>query len=368
VRILYLTDRLGSRGGADYHLLQLIAAAVDAGHRVTVACGRRDPELRLRPEIEVARIRGLATPVESRARLDDLDRLLEQTEVVHVQNVMNPHVLRVSAATGRAVVTVQDHRVFCPSMGKTLPDRRRCSTPMGEAVCSACLPETEYLMRTLELTRQRRDALHGARLIVLSRYMAAELEEVGLPGAEVIPPWIAPGAEAPERGTAFLLAGRLVSHKGVLDAWRAWRASGTEVQLRVAGTGRLEPELGGAELLGWLDASALRVELRRARALLFPTYWQEPFGILGLQSLAEATPVIVAESGGSSEWSGAGCIRVPAGDVTAMAEAIDSLDRNPDEAMRLGQEGREAVTAGFARAILEPRLLAVYEELRRTGS
>jgi glycosyltransferase involved in cell wall biosynthesis len=364
VHILYLTDRLGLRGGADHHLLQTIDAAVTAGHEVTVACGRRDPDLGLRPEISVVRIRGLATAVESRARLDGLDGLLERAEVVHVQNVMNPHVLRVSAATGRAVATVQDHRVFCPAMGKTLPDRTRCQNPMGEAVCCSCLLEPEYLARTLELTRQRRDALRGARLIVLSAYMAAELEEVGLPGAEVISPWIAPGTEAPEQGAAFLLAGRLVSHKGVLDAWRAWRSSGTETPLRVAGAGRLETELEGADLLGWLGETDLKAELRGARALLFPTYWQEPFGILGPQALAEATPVIVAESGGSSEWSGAGCIRVPAGDVSAMAEAIASLDQCPDEAIRLGQEGREAVTAGFSRADLEARLLAVYDEVR----
>jgi glycosyltransferase involved in cell wall biosynthesis len=259
------------------------------------------------------------------------------------------------------VVTVQDHRVFCPAMGKTLPDGSRCTHPMDEVECSLCLPEADYRARTLELTRARRDALDGVRLIALSRYMAAELEAAGLPGAEVVPPWVEPGGGAPDEGSAFLLAGRLVAHKGVLDAWQAWRASGVAQPLRVAGAGPLEAELGDAELLGWLPTTALRNELRRARALLFPSFWQEPFGILGVEALAEATPVIVADAGGVSEWSGAGCIRVPAGDVDAMAEAMIRLERDPEAATRLGQEGRAAVTERFSRAVIEARLAAVYE-------
>ena len=44
-------------------------------------------------------------------------------DVVHVQNVMNPTALTRLVSSGRAVVTVQDHRVFCPGPGRTPPDR-----------------------------------------------------------------------------------------------------------------------------------------------------------------------------------------------------------------------------------------------------
>jgi glycosyltransferase involved in cell wall biosynthesis len=363
VRILYVTDRFGGRGGAERHLLQVIRSTCAAGARVAVACGRIDREFEL-PEVdETIRVRGLATSVASSARLAGLAAPLGAAEVVHLQNVMNPVAIVAAAATGRAVVTVQDHRVFCPGMGKTLPDGTACRRPMSHGACSECLPDRNYRTRTLELTRARRDALDGARLVVLSRFMAAELEREGLFDVEVLPPWIEVGEERDDAGDGFLVGGRLVAHKGVRDATDAWRRAGTGLPLRVAGDGPLADDLAGTERLGWLSPGRLRVELRRARALLFPSVWQEPLGILALEALAEGTPVIVADVGGTTDWSDAGCVRVPPGDIEAMAEALRRLADDPEAALELGRRGREMVADRYARATIEPRLHALYAEV-----
>ena len=42
MRLLYLTDRLSNRGGADHHLMQVIASLVEAGHEVMIASGRNE--------------------------------------------------------------------------------------------------------------------------------------------------------------------------------------------------------------------------------------------------------------------------------------------------------------------------------------
>jgi len=363
VRVLFLTDRVSVRGGADLHLLQLIRWALDAGHRVIVAAGRFDDEAAVPAAAQTARIRGLASAVESSSRLGGLGDLLGALDVVHVQNVMNPRVLRTVAATGRAIATVQDHRVFCPGMGKSLPDGEPCRVVMGEEACARCLPDAEYRRHVLHLTNQRRQALQDMRLVVLSRWMGAQLAEVGLGGAEVIPPWVAlgPVRHHPRRG--FLLGGRLVAHKGVLDGWAAWRASGTGEPLTIAGEGPLADRLEGADHLGWVPVDRLRSELQRARALLFPSFWQEPFGMLGVEALAQGTPVIAADSGGTSEWTDVGCLRVPSGDVESMASAIARLDDDPEMARRLGQAGRSMVGRRFSRASIERRLTAIYRSV-----
>jgi len=108
---------------------------------------------------------------------------------------------------------------------------------MSGDVCAQCLPDRAYRERMVELTDARRKAVGGARLVVLSRYMAEELAAAGLPGAQVIPPWVEAPAGEPEPGNAFLLAGRLVAHKAPLDAWQAWRRAGCGLPLRVAGAG-----------------------------------------------------------------------------------------------------------------------------------
>ena len=83
--------------------------------------------------------------------------------------------------------------------------------------------------------------------------------------------------------------------------------------------------------------------------------------MLGVEALAEATPVIVAATGGTGEWSDAGCLRVAAGDVAEMAGAISRLDGDPGLARRLGIEGRLMVADRFRRAPIESRLDRLYE-------
>ncbi len=360
MRLLYLTDRLSRRGGADLHLRQVMAWAVAEGHEVAVACGRAENGVGPPRGVTVHTMRGLGSKVASSARLAGLDGLVTSADLVHIQNVMNPVAIRRAVATGRAVATVQDHRVLCPAVGKTLPDGRRCAVPMAEEPCRRCLPDGDYLERTLALTRSRRDALRGARLVVLSRFMADELAAVGLEGAEVIPPWTAAGPPRTSSGEGVAMGGRLVSHKGIADGWRAWREAGRPMPLRVAGEGPAADGLAGAEVLGWLDGEGLRRLLRGSRMLLFPAVWQEPFGILGVEALAEGTPVVVADVGGTREWSGAGCVRVAAGDVAAMAEAVSRLAADAGAARALGESGRRFVRDRFTCGRLAPRLARVY--------
>ncbi len=363
MELLFLTDRWPGPGGAGWHLRQVVGAAAEAGHRVTLAAGSVAPGSGGIPGLETVVVRGLGSAVASEARLGRLDGLLGTADVVHIQNVMNPVALERAVATGRAVVTVQDHRIFCPGPGRTLPDGTPCAEPMGESACRTCLPDTAYRSRLLELTRSRLRTLAGARaVVVLSRYMACELERAGLPGARVVPPWVEPGAPRREAGSFLLLGGRLVAHKAPLDAWEAWRLAGAPLPLLVAGEGPLGAELEGSTVLGWLDQKALLGRLRSARTLLFPARWQEPFGILGLQALAVGTPVIVANAGGTAEWSAAGCLHVDPGSVEAMAAAIRSLAEDPGLALELGEAGRRAVAERFSRDRPGPALEGIWNE------
>lgn len=370
MRVLYLTDRIGARSGADHHLLQVVEWARDRGHEVAVAAARVD-RIGLPPgDLDTERIRCLGSRLQSSSGLDRVLARLAGADLVHLQNVMNPTVLAAAVATGRAVVTVQDHRIFCPGPGRTLPDGSACSAVMSELACSSCLPDADYRAMMLDATTARRDAVRGATLVALSSYMRLELEAAGLPGAAVVPPWFEVSRGEPDAGSGFLLAGRLVTHKAPIDGWRAWRRADCGMPLRVAGAGPMEGELVGAERLGWLAPQELARELRRSRALLFPNRWQEPFGMVGVEALARATPVIVARTGGVAEWSHRGCLVVDPGDVTAMADAIRDLASDPRLAVRLGLDGRDMVAERFSRSEVEARLTELYRgvEARSGGA
>ena len=318
--------------------------------------------------VSTRRLKGLAHRTETGSRLEGLSGLLDGAEVIHVQNVMNPLVLAESVSRRRTVVTVQDHRFFCPGPGKLLPDGSVCGTPMDPEVCRACIADEDYLSRTLHLTRRRLEAIAGARVVVLSQYMADELLRAGCPEVEVIPPWVRAGSRRTRAGSSFLMAGRLVPHKAVLDGWRAWTDAGRPLPLRVAGEGPLAEMIEEAELLGWLDRDQLRHALRGARALLFPSGWQEPFGIVGLEALAEGTPVVVAGSGGTAEWSGDGCLELRHRDVGGMARAIERIAGDPDLALELGERGRRAVAARFGRDKLAPKIDRLYRSVATSSA
>ncbi|RLE33329.1 MAG: hypothetical protein DRJ61_07500 [Acidobacteria bacterium] len=361
MKVLYLADRLSVRGGADLHFRQIIEWAQEMDWRVSLAVGRVDPGVRVPEGVGLIRVRGLAASTATGSRLESLGPLIESADVIHAQNIMNPEALRRIVSTGKAVVTVQDHRVFCPGMGKTLPDGTRCNIPFENADCSVCLVDEAYRQQVVTLTKERLKAIGDATLIVLSNYMAEELAAVGLGHAVVIPPWVGVGPLRGKSGNSFVLAGRLVRHKGVLDGWRAWTDAGCPLPLKVLGEGTLTEDLVGADSLGWVDHRRCVAEISRARALLFPSFWQEPFGMLGIEALAQGTPVIAAPSGGMADWVDVGCIRVEPGDIPAFSDAISHLAEDPEAAFALGEAGRVMVGERFCRRVLAPRLVAVYE-------
>lgn len=176
-------------------------------------------------------------------------------------------------------------------------------------------------------------------------------------------PWFDASAEH-IAGDYLLAAGRFVAHKGLDQAIAAWRNGRRSLPLLLAGSGPTLPPPGdGVKTLGWVSQTKLRELLRRARALIFPSVWQEPFGMLGPEALAVGTPVIVMESGGTRDWSQLGCITVQRDDRTALCAAIDTLSRDPRTASELGCAGQQAIARRFSRRALWARLEQVYRRV-----
>lgn len=390
MRVLSLHSRLSDRGGADRWLLGHLAR-LQAEHETRLVVGQLDPRLdpaeraRVGAVTRVAGLElgGLGRPTPARA-LAALSAEIERfaPDVLHLNDVVDVGVLGLAAATGRAVMTVQDHRCFCPGRGKVMPDGAPCRSVMGP-VCAACNPDPDYGPRLLALTGARFEALSRmAAVTVLSRYMADELVAAGLPGERVtvIPPFVdALGAPAPSGPAAYhLLAGRLAQHKGVavaLEAAQRRAGSAGALPLVVAGAGPLEGAVRAAaaaapeavRFVGWADRPGMEGLLSGARSLWLPSLWAEPFGIIGLEALAAGVPVIATPVGGVAEWLVEDGLCVPPGDARALAAAADVLDAQPDRALHLGERGRLRVSEGYAPAALIDRLVRVLQTVAQRG-
>ncbi|MEZ4444257.1 MAG: glycosyltransferase family 4 protein [Polyangiaceae bacterium] len=356
MRLLHVSDRLSARGGADWHLLGVLAELARRGHEVLLAVGRRDLDAASHAPAQVEVVPGLDAASGAEPARDALEGLRRRwsPDLVHVHNALAPEVLAWAADVG-AIATVQDHRSFCPGRGKITLEGAVCDSPMAPELCAACFDDAGYHARIQAVTEARLAALRRMRRItVLSRYMQRELAAVGVTAVDVVPPFvhgIDPQA-TPSGPPCVLFAGRLVAAKGASDAVQAWRRSGVALPLLLAGSGRERAALEGlgAEVLGWVDHRVMSGVYRRARALVLPSRWQEPFGIVGLEALACGVPVAAWSSGGVAEWHPGAPALVPWGDVEGLAGAIAEAVAGP----------RASLPDTFATEPLMAALLASY--------
>lgn len=350
--MLHIAPRWSARGGADQYLLATMDSLAREGVEQRLAVGAVDGSA-AGGRFPLVRCEGLdARTAMAAAEIDPVARAFAPDRI-HLHAVVNPWVLEWAAGLGTpAVLSVQDHRFFCPGRGKWTRSGEVCSAPMGEH-CGDCFSDEAYCRSILALTRRRLRAACGlSHLHVLSRYMRRELEAVGVDGAqiEVLPPCVhgldVDAEEVPRDGVLF--AGRLVAAKGVADAVAAWRESEVGARLVFAGTGsaRAELEREGFEVTGWLDRERLAHAYRRCRVLVMPSRWQEPFGIAGLEALELGAQVAAWRSGGVEEWHPGPLAEW--GDVEGLAAILRELWARPRR-----EEARISVSPhGFAYALL----------------
>jgi glycosyltransferase involved in cell wall biosynthesis len=177
-------------------------------------------------------------------------------------------------------------------------------------------------------------------LVFVSASQRSALDELGeervVPNAVDLALYTLGAAPARPRYVAFL--GRLTGNKGVHLAIRAARIAG--IHLKIAGNisnepgGReyfetmIRPELGrGCEWVGEVNDRQKQTLLQGASALLFPIQWEEPFGLVLIESLACGTPVVAFRRAATAEIVGDGVTGFLCEDTAGMAEALGRIDR-----------------------------------------
>jgi len=164
-----------------------------------------------------------------------------------------------------------------------------------------------------------------------------------------------PSAPRTEDAGYYLFLGRLVPEKGIatlLDAWDGLRAQlGNKTpQLLIAGEGPLEP-LVQQRLrtnpyighLGQIGGETKHETLRKCRALIAPSVWWEPLGLVAYEAYDYAKPVLAARSGGLAETvqhEVTGLLHEP-GDAESLLRDVLTMENLPMPVrVECGAEGR----------------------------
>lgn len=144
--------------------------------------------------------------------------------------------------------------------------------------------------------------------------------------------WYAP-VEEKQPYLAFI--GRIAPIKGVHTAIEVAKRSG--IPLKIAGEvqpifqdyfdAEVRPHIDGKfiEYIGAADLAAKNELLGNAMAMLFPIQWDEPFGLVMIESMACGTPVIALEGGSVKEVVKNGVSGWVCGCMDEMVEAVQTL-------------------------------------------
>jgi glycosyltransferase involved in cell wall biosynthesis len=154
----------------------------------------------------------------------------------------------------------------------------------------------------------------------------------------------------------LLYVGRVIPDKGVATLIRALALLPAEATLDVLGDA--EPA-HAAELqqlarefdvhdrvwFGKCARSELAERYAAADVVVFPSEWDEPFGLVPIEAMACGTPTVASGTGGSAEFlfDGDNCVLFTPGDSASLAEAVERLAS--DRALR-----ERIVAAGFRTA------------------
>ncbi len=394
MKVLHVNQYYASVGGAEYYI-----------DEISEHLWRRGVEVAVLYAVKTGR--EFHAPAREEVHLDCLGRcqvsLVERGErirrtveaidpdVIQVHRLDDPTVLHLLVELRPTIQFVHTHSGhFCPGDGKFYRrEEKRCSRPFGlhcliapyRHRCGRRHPG--HLVAQVMAVRRWLDvAPRLSKLIVASQYMRRELIRVGLAPSHIAVNPIGvdvgrDGAAKPESpaGEAIVLfVGRLYEAKGPQVLLAALERLGTPCRAVFVGDGpllaalkeraeRLSPD-HQVEFAGWVDRRRLGDFYRRARVVVVPSVWPEPFGMVGVEAMAYGKPVIAFDVGGVAEWlkDGQNGFLIPARDVSRLAAAIERL--LVDAALRrdMGRRARALAVQQFSIERHLDALLQIYAE------
>jgi glycosyltransferase involved in cell wall biosynthesis len=168
--------------------------------------------------------------------------------------------------------------------------------------------------------------------------------------------------------------GRLIPIKGHIVLLRAFaeaKKTLPSLELSIAGRGPLEPalralarELGVAASVHFLGHVApIQAAIEDSTLVVVPSMG-EGFGMVALEAMERARPVIAAAIGGLGELvlDGETGVLVPPGEAEPLRDAIVRVAGDFELARRLGEAGRQRALTRFLQVFCTERTELLYED------
>ncbi len=399
-RLVVINDIADAKGGATALALEGALACRKRGLAVTYLCGDRGDNAELRAcGVEVVALgeerldatgvaraltRGLYNPGARRMLADWIARNDTLCTVYHVHGwaqILSPSIFAaLRPVMARVVLHAHDFFLACPNGSfSLLRTGEICPlVPLSMACLSTNCDRRNYVQKLWRVTRQevlRRlyDLPNTPRILAIHEAMRPFLMRAGIPDHAItalpnpVRPF-APARIAAEDNSEFLFVGRLEATKGPDLAAEAARLAG--VTMRFVGDGELREAMQRdyPEMIftGRLPLAEIGGHAARARALLMPSRYPEPYGLVAAEALWSGLPVVAADTAfltGDIRQAGAG-YGVNPRDTAALAAVLRDIADDDAKTRAMSVAAFEKTGAiGLLPAAWIDGLIANYENL-----
>jgi glycosyltransferase involved in cell wall biosynthesis len=209
--------------------------------------------------------------------------------------------------------------------------------------------------------------------VALTDFARDRFVQGGIPGEKIVRKYnfLDP---IPEPGTGeggyVLFVGRFDPVKGIDTLLKAWETVAGRATLKIVGDGPLAHEvdaasrrLPGVERIGWQSPQAVLDLMGKARLVVVPSAYYEPFGRITAEAFAKGTPVVASRIAGMGELidEGRTGFLFEPGNAPELAAKIQHALDGGSLSGNMRAAARQAFIEKFSADQNYPQMIEIYE-------
>lgn len=380
MKILVVSKTFGVSGGTEKYILQLLTGFVARGHQVSLLYGQKrgkgDMSFDLLEKVLCAPVLNKYPSKDMIGKIDKVNEFIDEVkpDVVYLMDILNYELIERFVQNYPTVAIEHHPGLFCFRDSKSyFFSRKKCSDNIGipcylhgcffgRKIPAKFLPLSSALIHVKKRIKVYRTVSH---IICISNYMKNLFMANGFSESQLflIPHYTdAPKeseTEYPRNSSIVLYVGRVDRYKGVDFLIESILHVKKNIKVIIAGDGswlnkmKLFAQVKGLgrriKFLGRCKQEVLEKLYKEAAVVVVPSIWDEPFGLVGIEAMAFARPVVAFDVGGISDWleNGETGFLVCCRDAKGFAEKINILLEDKDTALKMGKNGRKKVLTVF---------------------
>lgn len=311
-------------------------------------------------------------------------------DVVHIHNwhyATGPIIIQAAKKLGIPVVmTIHNYRLLCPSgtllhKGELFTDSAKAPFPwtaVMKGVYRNSIIQTFWLAFVVWWNKKIGVWNNVDKFVFLTRFSEQLFvnSSLHIPISKfVVKPNFTVPVYSPElltkHSTSFLFVGRLSEEKGISLLLETFL--GTNLNLSIIGDGPLREKVietsktnTNISYLGTLGSIDVQRLMSESSAIIFPSIWYEPFGLVLIEAFAMGCPVIAAYIGSATELvqNGINGIHFEPNNVSDLRIKLESwLKMSESEKLQFRTNALESYQKLYTPEANQEKLLAIYKSV-----